>query len=40
MEWKSLVGPGGPAELLDAAPAAGQVIDVPAEAVDGGSGES
>jgi hypothetical protein len=40
MEWKSLVGPGGPAELLDPAPAAGQVIDVPAEAVEVGSGMS
>ncbi|MEI6150793.1 MAG: hypothetical protein WCS01_16985 [bacterium] len=35
MEWKSLIGPGGPA-----APAADQVIDVPDEAADGGSGES
>jgi hypothetical protein len=34
MEWKSLVGPGGPAELLPSAPAADQVIDVPVVAVD------
>ncbi len=34
MEWKSLIAPGGPA-----APAAGQVIDVPVEAVDCGGGD-
>ena len=40
MEWKSLIGPGGPAELLDPAPVTGHVIDVPVETTDGGNGSS